>query len=142
MWDAVDLAKYIVTKCTRDNCPISNLQLQKILYYVQKDALHRTGQPLFYNAIEAWKFGPVVPAVYYRFGCFGAMPIDMIYSTIKEPEEDIKGNIDRIVEEKRKLSPWVLVNDTHKEGGAWDRIFDGGNGNREEIPRDLIAKEA
>ena len=36
MYDAVELAKYIVSKCIKDEHPISNLQLQKILYYIQK----------------------------------------------------------------------------------------------------------
>lgn len=141
MWNAIDLAKYIITKCTEDGCPISNLQLQKILYYIQKDFLHRTERPAFGDVIEAWKFGPVVPAVYYRFGGFGAMPIDMIYSQIVEPTGTEKECIDRIIEEKRALSPWALVNDTHKAGGAWHKVFADGNGNRHPISMDLIKDE-
>lgn len=67
MGDVLTLAKYIVTKCVRDCCPISNLQLQKILYFIQVDALKTTGEPAFLNNIEAWQFGPVVPEVYYYF---------------------------------------------------------------------------
>ena len=33
IYSALDLSKYIVSKCVRENCPVSNLQLQKILYY-------------------------------------------------------------------------------------------------------------
>lgn len=36
MYSALDIAKYIISKCNRENCPISNLQLQKILYNLQK----------------------------------------------------------------------------------------------------------
>lgn len=32
MYDALELAKYIVRKCIIDKHPISNLQLQKILF--------------------------------------------------------------------------------------------------------------
>ena len=39
MYTALDIAKYIIDKCTRENLAISNLQLQKILYYVQKTFL-------------------------------------------------------------------------------------------------------
>ena len=35
MYVALDLSKYIISKCVRDGHPISNLQLQKILYYIQ-----------------------------------------------------------------------------------------------------------
>ena len=41
MYNAIDLSKYIVSKCVTDGHPISNLQLQKILYYIQKDFLQR-----------------------------------------------------------------------------------------------------
>ena len=74
---AVDLSKYIVTKCAVDDCPISNLQLQKILYYIQKYFL-KHDSIAFYDDIEAWQFGPVVPSSYYRFCGFGAMPIDLM----------------------------------------------------------------
>ena len=39
MYSALEIAKYIIDKCTKDRCPVSNLQLQKILYYVQREFL-------------------------------------------------------------------------------------------------------
>ena len=41
MYSALELSKYIVTKCINDGKPISNLQLQKILYYIQRDFLNK-----------------------------------------------------------------------------------------------------
>ena len=38
-YSAVDLSKYIVYKCITDGRPISNMQLQKILYYIQREFL-------------------------------------------------------------------------------------------------------
>lgn len=35
MYKAADLANYIVDKCIKDNAPITNLQLQRILGYPQ-----------------------------------------------------------------------------------------------------------
>ena len=37
MYSALTIAKYIIDKCTEENSPISNLQLQKILYYIQSE---------------------------------------------------------------------------------------------------------
>lgn len=37
MYLAIDLSKYIVFKCIKDDYPISNIQLQKVLFYIQKD---------------------------------------------------------------------------------------------------------
>lgn len=139
MYEAIDLAKYVVTKCINENCPISNLQLQKILYYIQKEFLQTKNIAAFSDNIEAWQFGPVVPNVYYHFCGFGAMPISILRQedSLGIEAEDIL-MIDAVVEKKRILNPWDMVEDTHKEGGAWARIYKDGLGNRKIIPIDLI----
>jgi Uncharacterized phage-associated protein len=137
MYKAIDLSKYIVSKCVRDNIPISNLQLQKILYYIQKEFLRDKGQVSFSDDIEAWQFGPVVPNVYYFFCGFGAMPISRMYDDISVSGIDLV-KVDAIVEEKRILDPWVLVSDTHKPDGAWATIYKNGSGNHKVIPIPLI----
>lgn len=139
MYSALDLSKYIISKCVREHCPISNLQLQKILYYIQKDFLSR-GRIAFSDEIEAWQFGPVVPNVYYKFCGFGAMPITHDFGNIPIGASD-KPIIDGIVEAKRDLAPWELVADTHTPNGAWAQIYRDGIGNHEIIPRELIKTE-
>lgn len=136
MYDALTVAKYIVTKCVQDGCPISNLQLQKILYFVQVDSLKWNKEPAFYDDIEAWKFGPVVPDVYYHFCGSGALPILDTYELNDEFVQNSQMN--KVIEEKRKMNPWDLVEEAHKKDGPWDRVFKGGDGNREIIPLDLI----
>lgn len=136
MYTAIHLSKYIVTKCVADSHPISNLQLQKILYYIQKDYLSRNARA-FSDEIEAWQFGPVVPEAYYRFCGFGSMPITLSYDGADIKPEDIS-HIDPIVEEKRKLNPWKMVEETHKAGGAWEKIYNNGAGDRTIIPIELI----
>lgn len=135
MYSALELSKYIVTKCYNDGCPISNLQLQKILYYIQKDFLERNEQA-FSDDIEAWQFGPVVPNVYYHFSGHGAMPISTKYDNV----QILDNRIDCIIEEKRELNPWDMVKDTHKQNGAWAKIYDEGRGNHGVIPLYLIKK--
>ena len=57
MCPVLELSKYIVMKCIKDNHPISNLQLQKILYYIQREFLQKLGMLAFSESIEAWPFG-------------------------------------------------------------------------------------
>lgn len=137
-YSALELAKYVVTKCVNDRHPISNLQLQKILYYIQKDFLKR-GERAFWEDIEAWQFGPVIPSVYYRFCSHGSMPIRFTYITDISRRDKVM--IDKIVENKRKLNPWDMVDDTHKTNGAWDKTFNHGLGDRSTIPEELIIQE-
>lgn len=136
MYTAMNLSKYIVSKCIADGHPISNLQLQKILYYIQRNFLKR-GKNAFCDDIEAWKFGPVVPNVYYHYCGYGSMLITIPCSYDEVDKEDRKA-IDSIVEEKRDLKPWELVEDTHKENSAWAQTYKNGLGYRNVISNKLI----
>lgn len=138
---AIDLSKYVITKCVQDECPISNLQLQKILYYIQKYFLKHDSLA-FSDEIEAWQFGPVVPNSYYKFCGFGAMPITNKYSQLPDFGSEKKQAIDTMVENKRVLDPWQLVQETHKPNGAWDTIYRQGLGNHQIIPKALIKQES
>ena len=134
MYKAIDLANYIVDKCIKDNAPITNLQLQRILYFVQKKFLKR-GSQAFSDYIEAWKCGPVVPNVYFYFCGFGAMPIQISRAAVPNLSTD-KNIINSIVETKRDLDSWVTAKETHK--GAWLKVYNNGKGNQCIIPVDLI----
>jgi len=136
MYAALDLSKYIILKCVEDGYPISNLQLQKILYYIQVYFL-RHDDIAFPDTIEAWQFGPVVPNVYYHYCGYGAMPIASVHEGFTVDSKD-KSVIDGIVESKRDLDPWKLVEETHRKNGAWDQIYKNGAGNRNVIPPELI----
>lgn len=141
MYTAMDLSKYIVTKCANDKCPLSNLQLQKILYYVQMAYLKR-GEYAFSDPIEAWQFGPVIPNVYYKFCGFGAMPITRKFEDFDAGISVRDLNlIDSIVVAKRALDPWEMVAETHRTGGAWDRTYRNGVGSGQVIQPELIKSE-
>lgn len=130
----LELAKYIVVKCVKDKHPISNLQLQKILYYIQREFLQKLGKIAFPESIEAWQFGPVVSSVYYYFCGAGAMAItlcdDPAPSAMSKFSREERIIIDNIVEEKRELNPWDMVYETHQLGGTWARVYNEGKGNR------------
>lgn len=142
MYKALDVTRYIINKCIDDNLPISNIQLQKILYCIQRECLQIYGRELFSDEIEAWPFGPVVPEVYYRYCGFGANSIRI---NAADCENNIFGDyislINYIVEEKRVLKPWDLNKDMQKAGCAYDIIYNGGVGNHKIIPKSLIKEK-
>lgn len=139
MHTALEVARYIIDKCYKDESLISNLQLQKILYYLQVYFLKNREEPLFEDDIEAWMYGPVVPDVYYNYSMYGGKGICEEYDDIVSFKPKYKKRIDKIIEEKRELFPWDLVEDTHAEGKAWSKIFKNGEGNKEVIPRWMMA---
>lgn len=135
MYTALQIARYVINKCTVEEYPISNLQLQKILYYIQK-AFLQVGMQAFDDEIEAWQFGPVVPIVYDQYCGFGASKIRMLYDIFVR--DDFAQIIDMIVEQKRMLNPWDMVDETHTPGKAWAIIYQNGLGNHQVIPKELI----
>lgn len=136
IYAALDIAKYVINKCTTESHPISNLQLQKILYFLQREYLQKVGRRLFSDDIQAWQFGPVVPEVYYQYCGFGSMDITMKYDCQIDGAD--RKRIDAVVLEKRDKNPWDLVEETHAEGKAWATVYRNGQGNHKIIPIDTI----
>lgn len=138
MHDAVDIAKYIVNLCTLNGTPISDLQLQKILYYVQINFFRILGVPAFDNTIEAWPYGPVVPDVYKEFGKYGSSKICKLYHNVDFPDNE-EHLINRVVEACISIGPWELVELSHKVGGPWQKTY---RGKKEKIPMNVIREYA
>ena len=72
MYDAKEIAKYIIYICNLNNISMTVSKLCKILYYAQGIMLTRADKQLFFNDIVAWKYGPCVPDVYYEYAYHGA----------------------------------------------------------------------
>lgn len=115
MHTALEIARYIINKCIELGRPVSNLQLQKILYYVQGEYIRSTnGEVLFEDDISAWQYGPVVTDVYYEYNNYSSNEIDMFQPQVYLEEEE-KGIIDPVIISKSRMSAWELVKSTHSE---------------------------
>lgn len=124
MYTAQEIAHYVVTKCAKDGCPISNLQLQKILYFLQVGVAKAGRGMAFGDQIEAWQFGPVVRSVYYEFGRYGGMPITDTFDDVQIADDD-KKFLDPIIDTRRNQKAWELVKESHREGGPWAKHYAG-----------------
>jgi uncharacterized phage-associated protein len=65
----------ILDLASEDEKDISNLVLQKLVYFAHGRYLSETGQPLVAGEFEAWQYGPVHPHVYNAFKDQGSSPI-------------------------------------------------------------------
>lgn len=72
---ALFVANYIIEYSNEKGYPINNLRLQKILYFANARNIVETGKPLFKEAMEKWKYGPVIPTVYHEYKQYGAFEI-------------------------------------------------------------------
>ena len=69
-----DVSKIVIQKSAE---PISNLKLQKLLYYVQGWSLALYDRLAFHEEIQAWVHGPVVPAAFYEYKHYRWNPIEV-----------------------------------------------------------------
>lgn len=94
---------------------ISNLKLQKLLYYAQGCYLAIKDQPLFDEPIVAWDHGPVVEEVYriYRSNRSNGIQYDEDFNENIDPETtDILKQVYSVF---GQYSAWGLRNMTHQE---------------------------
>lgn len=135
-YSAMEVARHIITKCSEEGKAISNLKLQKMLYFLWVDFYKKTAGFLFSDDICAWQLGPVVPEVYYEYCSYGGRPIFAEY-TSKINNND-RWILNDLIDDYIDLPASILVSRTHKSGSAWDRIYKNGLGNRKIIPFSLI----
>lgn len=74
-YPVMTIAKWFVAWAEAEDEELSNLKLQKLLYYAQGHYLARHARPLFREPMQAWSHGPVVPPVYRAFKRFAGNPI-------------------------------------------------------------------
>ena len=75
MATADEVARYIIGFFQEAGDPVTNLKLQKLLYYVQGWSLALRDEPAFRDRLEAWVHGPVQPGVYGQYKCNRWSPI-------------------------------------------------------------------
>lgn len=94
-YDVLDVCRFIINYSNEKDYGISNLKLQKILYFTQAYFLVKTEKPCFREKIRAWDFGPVVPEAYREYKQYGSGDIPTISYVIDFDEDDIWNSIVR-----------------------------------------------
>ncbi len=81
-YKSLDIAKTLILMAQEDGGRggerLTNLKLQKLLYYAQGYHLAALGTLLFEDAIEAWMYGPVVPTCYEHYQKYGSKSLPML----------------------------------------------------------------
>lgn len=133
MYRALDVANYVINRYNENNISITNLKLQKVLYYIQAAFLVERGPGCFKDEIMCWRHGPVIQSVYNKFSKYGSEIIprqeqksQMVFDEgkwkfesrlINKNDIDIKDRnlIDKVADGLASYEPWYLVDRTHEE---------------------------
>ena len=124
MYSAMKVARYIIAHESEQGRSVTNLRLQKLMYFVQAQFLVERNKPCFDAEIEAWSFGPVVPETYHVFKFYGASEIPP-----RNIEEDLewiypsdRDSIDMILDDCAQYSTTTLIDITHRQKPWEDAI--------------------
>jgi uncharacterized phage-associated protein len=114
--NALDMAHYILKYASTKQIPVTNLKLQKLLFFCHGWYLVSKGSLLFTESFEAWPKGPAIYDVWSAFKEFGKNPIAIFPNDI-----DLDGNeemMNGILDLYTPIDEWVLVRMSH--GKSWN----------------------
>lgn len=131
-----DACDYIIHRIDASGESLSNLKLQKLMYYVQAWRLAFEESSLFEGRFQAWVHGPVSREIYDRFASSKSLYSDITLKDVRdsfnaaELDDEEKAHIDRVLSVYAKYSGPQLEEMTHREFpwvnaregyAAWDR---------------------
>ena len=131
-----EVSQYLIYRCEE----ITNLTLEKLLYYAQGFYQAFFDEPLFEEDCEAWVHGPVYPEIYDKYKMYQSKMIEeqICSEAVEGIKENKKELLDAIVRSFGYYSGKALEKMTHMED-PWIKARNGSIG--EERGKNSISKE-
>lgn len=139
------LAKHVLAVADKEDNPVSNLELQKILFFtvgmsIRNDVKEiKFFKKIYNNDFEKWRYGPVVPSLYFSYNIYGNKSIQETgqYNENYKRFDDLikklfKIDVYRLVALSHKLDSWLNYEEDILNG-RWVNPY-----SLEEIVRDFI----
>lgn len=113
VYTANQVADTLIALARQKNIEITNLKLQKLLYYAQAWSLVLRREPLFEEDFEAWVHGPVLPSVFQRFKSYRWNPIAEDVKPIQDAQ--IISHLEKVMKVYGNATAGQLERQTHRE---------------------------
>ena len=144
LYSPAAIANFFLKRARREGENITQMKLHKLVFYAHGWNLGIFERPLLNETVQAWKYGPVVPSLYYEFLEYGSAPIDRL-AGVWDPETDLQTDdkdtlwlLDRVWQVYGKFSASQLSALTHEPGSPWDQTWSQAEGIKKEISNGLI----
>jgi uncharacterized phage-associated protein len=135
-FDARAVANQLLDLADMRKIGLSNLHLQKVIYFAYGNYLRQFQRRLIVNRFEAWDHGPVIPELYHALKKFGdeditgrATRFDFETRDFIEVRDEFHDSLNSFLAEMLlfygRMDPWELVKLSHQPGGAWARTIAG-----------------
>ena len=121
------IANFFIRKSIKEKRPISQIKLQKLIYFAHGFYLAVKEKPLVNEKIEAWQYGPVVPLIYHRFKNWGNSPIRRVLIEKSDNlliSEDVVEFLDLVWHKFAGYSASELVDMSHEKDGPWHKSIE------------------
>lgn len=138
----MDLAAHVINRCIDLDKPVSNLKLQKMLYFLDINFLINFDKKLIDEDFEAWQYGPVQKEVYDKYSFFAASSIRIRQEPENDLPEEYKNSIINNIDHLAKIDAWTLVEYSHRDNTPWSKVYRNGAGNHQKIPNELLREYA
>lgn len=108
---AIDVAKYMYEIYLKQTGKIlDEMKLHKLLYFAQRESIAVSGEPLFKDIFEGWRFGPVCVSVRDKYH-YGEFDLTHHYNLSLSS----KWIINNIIIKYGELTSWQLSKLSHQE---------------------------
>ncbi len=127
MIDCLNVARYFIMKAYADGveAQMTNMKVQKLLYYSQSLYLALNNEPLFDEEIQAWRYGPVCPPAYRFYSEFEAQQLPVPGKDFWQQIPDaIKKLLEEVWENFGGYHAYLLSDMTHVEF-PWNKARKG-----------------
>ncbi len=141
------IANYFIKKSLETGIPVTPMKLVKLVYISHGWYLALSeGEELIDEAVEAWKYGPVISSVYHKFKLYGRDPINKlepnallngIYHAIIPNNAGTLEFLNKMWDMYGKFDGVQLSALTHQKGTPWDITYKS-KGDGALIPNNLI----
>lgn len=126
--DIIKDAYYLISKFLDDGKNITNLQVQKLMYFFEAYYMNVYNVEKVYDCnFCAWAFGPVAIPLYKEFKKFGNDCIELTEEEKKEGKNipaESKKLLDIIYNVFKNESAMRLVELTHRQDSPWTEVWD------------------
>ncbi|AXY58826.1 DUF4065 domain-containing protein [Acinetobacter sp. WCHAc010052] len=136
---ALQVADEFTRLGNQDGKYFTQMQLLKLVYIAHGWMLAVFNEPLIYDEVQAWKFGPVIPNLYQELKIYGSSlimdPILQFPTQFNEREHQI---IHFTYASYGDFSAYQLSDITHAPDTPWSETYGKGVGWAELIPNNVI----
>lgn len=112
-YTANQVADTLIFLAREKGIEITNLKLQKLLYYAQAWSLAFYQKPLFTEDFEAWIHGPVVPVLFHRFKHLRWSPI--VEEVTPVDDNELRSHLETVLASYGKATAGQLERLSHSE---------------------------